>query len=83
MEALRDEDERGALDLQASLMHHAARRGSVFEQGGISSRRVQIWRTHSFFEKYIQVAWVLSTGLGIVLFALDLPLIAFVKVSIG
>ena len=45
-----------------------------------ASRRLHLLRSHGFFEKYIQLAWILSTGIGIVLFAVDLPLIAFVRV---
>ena len=45
-----------------------------------SGRKRHLLRSHHFFEKYIQLAWILSTGIGIVLFAMDLPLIAFIKV---
>lgn len=40
---------------------------------------LRIHRTLAFCDKYVSLAWILSTGIGIVLFAVDLPLIAFVK----
>jgi hypothetical protein len=47
---------------------------------GPGHRVEMIGREHDYFFRYIQLAWVLSTGLGIVLFAIDLPIIAYVKV---
>jgi calcium release-activated calcium channel protein 1 len=48
----------------------------LFEQ-----HKRKLVNSQSMFSSYIQAAWILSTGIGITLFAIDLRFIAFVKVS--
>ena len=44
-----------------------------------TERRKAVVKADQGFLKYVQLAWILSTGLGIVLFTFDLPIIAFCK----
>ena len=44
-----------------------------------AERRQAVVKADRGFLKYVQLAWILSTGLGIVLFTFDLPIIAFCK----
>ena len=45
----------------------------------LDSRRTAIDRSEKLMRKYVQLSWLLSTGVGIVLFAINLPFIAFYK----
>ena len=45
----------------------------------LDSRRSAIDRSEKLMRKYVQLSWLLSTGVGIVLFAVNLPFIAFYK----
>ena len=80
-ERLREDARQLTSQHSVTSRKHSAHAGANHDRRTtLQMRQQKLSHSQNVYGGYVQAAWILSTGIGITMFAVDLPFIAFIKV---